>query len=209
LVEVDKEAEYTNSPQDAWLQHEGDLTNTLIFLLAGYARYNRPFVWVRSGKQILEPWQVKEATDGNTDAPMRLWSTSIWAEQAKSHDLAQMVASSSPNLIHAWDILYELIQVAYQSKGQIAPVNPFEIDLAFFDTLPLEESVIKSGAMISFMRSLWSRGIIQTDVVCDQDELFDHGMCFIISNCLVWDDLSKLQTKHLHDLDQILSLQRS
>lgn len=118
------------SPSDQEIQL-GDENSTL-FLIAGYGRYNCPYVWVRSHHERL----IKLTGDStrDKDSPLRLKTTSQWKD----------------NDFYIWDIIAELIKLCTYPS----PVNPFEVDFDYFTTLSLPEQVLASAAMVNFLQKI-------------------------------------------------------
>ena len=56
-----------------------------MFLIAAYARYSQPYVWVRSNHERIIP--VSDSTQGQSekDYPLNLASTAKWAEEGDWH----------------------------------------------------------------------------------------------------------------------------
>ncbi|CAG8633722.1 4502_t:CDS:2, partial [Cetraspora pellucida] len=104
-----------SSPLDEEL--EKDESNH-VFLIAGYARYKCPYVWLRSNHKRLI--QLQDDQKLETDNPLKLDTIAAW----KTQD------------IKLWDIIAEVITLSLSPP----PENPFEINHAYYDTLPLEES---------------------------------------------------------------------
>ncbi|XP_069771748.1 uncharacterized protein [Narcine bancroftii] len=103
-----------------------------LFLLAGYAKYRRPYVWLRS-----HPRQQLRSTAGlstPSDCPLKLVSTQDPPQGA--------------GLI--WEIIAELVNLCTHPP----PPNPFSLDLRHFECLPLTERFLASGATISFLQKL-------------------------------------------------------
>eukprot|EP01006_Ploeotia_vitrea_P003825 TRINITY_DN113312_c0_g1_i1.p1 TRINITY_DN113312_c0_g1~~TRINITY_DN113312_c0_g1_i1.p1 ORF type:complete len:264 (+),score=14.14 TRINITY_DN113312_c0_g1_i1:23-793(+) len=98
-----------------------------VFLVATYARYGRPIVWIRSqnpkmkfGRQEVENWACDAAftaTDMDEDLPLRLYTIEKWPQK--------------PTDVHIWDIIAELINICVSPP----PTNPFELD---WDEAPLK-----------------------------------------------------------------------
>jgi hypothetical protein len=53
--------------------------------------------------------------------------------------------------VKLWDILAEVVTLSLQPP----PSNPFAINHAYFDGLPLEESIVLVGAMIDFLQKVY------------------------------------------------------
>jgi len=118
------------SPIDKELKRDEAKT---AFLIAGYARYKCPYVWLRSHHSKLVQLPDTEAIDA--DIPLKLDTTAQW----KAQD------------IRLWDIIAEIISLTLVPP----PTNPFEVDMYYFDTLPVEECVTSTGAVIDFLQRVW------------------------------------------------------
>ncbi|CAI8051196.1 hypothetical protein GBAR_LOCUS28040 [Geodia barretti] len=105
-----------------------------MFLIAGYSRYNRPYVWVRTNHERL----VRLASEEEKDYPLMLQTTSQWTEKE----------------VKVWDVLTELVEVC----AAPCPPNPFAVDLDYFQSLPLQERALASAAMISFLQRVIASG---------------------------------------------------
>ncbi|CAG2195160.1 unnamed protein product [Mytilus edulis] len=117
------------SPSDKESNVDSDTT---LFLIAGYARYSCPYVWVRSNHQRLI--RLTNDSTQEKDSPLRLKSTNKW----NSHD------------IHIWDIIAELVKLCTYPS----PLNPFEVDFDYFTTLSLQDRVIATGAMVHCLQNI-------------------------------------------------------
>ncbi|VDI67347.1 Hypothetical predicted protein, partial [Mytilus galloprovincialis] len=117
------------SPSDKESNVDSDTT---LFLIAGYARYSCPYVWVRSNHQRLI--RLTNDSTQEKDSPLRLKSTNKW----NSHD------------IHIWDIIAELVKLCTYPS----PMNPFEVDFDYFTTLSLQDRVIATGAMVHCLQNI-------------------------------------------------------
>jgi hypothetical protein len=51
--------------------------------------------------------------------------------------------------ISLWEIVAEILSMT------INPSNPFEIDFDFIDKVPLEEGVLLTGSLLSFLENIW------------------------------------------------------
>eukprot|EP00158_Paraphelidium_tribonemae_P003649 Partr_v1_DN26279_c2_g1_i2_m48475 putative NA len=129
------------SPCDRELENDKSKT---AFLIAGYVRYERPYVWIRSHHYRLlrkvdgEPISPGLDQPPSLDDPMKLQSVKDWKEKD----------------IRVWDIVDEVLQV---SAG--TPLaNPFAINHDYYNLNSLPVSVIQTGAMISFLKRLLSNG---------------------------------------------------
>ncbi|KAF9348088.1 hypothetical protein BGX26_000466, partial [Mortierella sp. AD094] len=63
--------------------------------------------------------------------------------------------------IRLWDIMAEIITLTLSPS----PVNPFRINHAYFEALPLEECVIATGAMTDFLQRVYMKDTPYTDAV--------------------------------------------
>lgn len=61
--------------------------------------------------------------------------------------------------VRLWDIMAEIITLTLSPS----PINPFRINLAYFDTLPLEECVIATGAMMDFLQRVYMKDTPYTE----------------------------------------------
>ncbi|EPZ31864.1 hypothetical protein O9G_004255 [Rozella allomycis CSF55] len=118
------------SPCDNEMEKSTDQT---AFLIAGYARYKCPLVWLRSNHERILGVRYKS----ELDYPLRLKTTSSW----KTSD------------VHVYDIVEELLSVANNTPVS----NPFAIDHTYFDTLSIEESIVCSSALLNFLNKLFQQ----------------------------------------------------
>jgi hypothetical protein len=51
--------------------------------------------------------------------------------------------------VSLWEIVSEILSMT------INPSNPFELDFYFIDTLPLEEAVLLTSALLVFLENIW------------------------------------------------------
>uniref|UniRef100_K1PTE5 DUF7886 domain-containing protein n=1 Tax=Magallana gigas TaxID=29159 RepID=K1PTE5_MAGGI len=121
------------SPSDSETQ-PGDETSTL-FLIAGYARYSCPYVWIRSNHQRLVKLMGEVETE--KDSPLRLKSTASWKDRN----------------VTLYDIIAELVKL----NTYPAPQNPYELDMEYFSSLPPAERVLETAAMIQTLKK-WKGG---------------------------------------------------
>ncbi|KAI9593332.1 hypothetical protein BDF19DRAFT_166668 [Syncephalis fuscata] len=117
-------------------------TARTVFLIAAYARYKCPYVWLRSNQDRLLETQDSDPTI-SSDAPIRLDSVTNWR-----HRDIQLV-----------DIIAEITQQTLDPP----PENPFAVDHSFFESQPLEESMLLTGAMVDFLQRLCLRKYSYTE----------------------------------------------
>lgn len=119
-----------------------------VFLVGAYAKYNWPYVWLRSnhlsrsggrlgsvfsGPPGGSPGEGGAAND-TRDLPLDLITTQRW-ELGKHR---------------VWDIVEELVNMNVFPN----PANPFAVDHAALRRLPAVERFLTTGAMVSFLRDL-------------------------------------------------------
>lgn len=121
------------SPSDREIMPMDD--ESTLFLLAGYARYSCPYVWVRSNHE-----RLVRTGDGETarDSPLKLKSTALWGSED----------------IRLWDILEELVMMNTEPQ----PANPFAIDLPYFQSLGGLDAILATSAMIHFLQRVLDSG---------------------------------------------------
>ncbi|GAA5805549.1 hypothetical protein EDC94DRAFT_665241 [Helicostylum pulchrum] len=116
------------SPLDTDLRQEKERT---VFLVAGYAKYRCPYVWLRSHQdQLILSQPDQTEVDDN---PLQLAKTTEW----KNKNVA------------LWEIVSEILSMTANRS------NPFELDFLFIDNLPLEEAVLLTGSLLEFLETVW------------------------------------------------------
>ncbi|XP_071950360.1 uncharacterized protein [Antedon mediterranea] len=108
-----------------------------LFLLAGYARYSCPYVWVRNNHERLVTL-AKDNERFSKDSPLKLKSTTAWNDKD----------------VQVWDIVAELVKI----NTLPVPRNPFAVDTNYFDMLDLEERFLSTGAMVNFLQKVLDHG---------------------------------------------------
>lgn len=103
-----------------------------LFLIAGYGRYNCPYVWVRSNHDRL----VKLTGDSSRekDCPLKLKTTLKWKD----------------NDVYVWDVVAEIVKLCTYPS----PRNPFAIDFDYFTMLPVSEQVLGTAAMVNLLQKI-------------------------------------------------------
>eukprot|EP00030_Apusomonadida_sp_AF-17_P001025 a178390_61.p1 GENE.a178390_61~~a178390_61.p1 ORF type:complete len:249 (-),score=63.65 a178390_61:48-761(-) len=108
-----------------------------VFLVAGYARYKCPYVWLRSKTRRLHG-----VSHDASESPLQLRTTDAWGDAGAN--------------VRVWDIVEELISVSLATP----PANPFELDLEFFSQLEPFESYLTTAAALNFLRKTY---LLKTD----------------------------------------------
>ncbi|KAJ3281647.1 hypothetical protein HK104_011353 [Borealophlyctis nickersoniae] len=121
------------------------------FLIAGYARYGQPFVWLRSDQRKLVKQQHEQM---EPDMPLKLVSTNNWASQGS-------------RLI---DIISEILSLVLLP----APFNPFAVNHALFSSLPVEESLVCTAAMLDFLSGIFLLDPVYSDHVLEDIKLLQQ-----------------------------------
>ncbi|XP_028404992.1 uncharacterized protein LOC114527502 isoform X2 [Dendronephthya gigantea] len=137
-----------------------------LFLIAAYARYNYPYVWIRSNHQrIVQLTGKSEAEiEQQKDSPLKLKSTENWRKKGTK----------------LWEIIAEVVHMCMFPS----PLNPFAVDHRYFDSLPLAERIIATGAIANFLQEILADG--------------NHPY-----NARVFDDLHEITRRHFRDLHTI------
>ncbi|ORY03524.1 hypothetical protein K493DRAFT_404960 [Basidiobolus meristosporus CBS 931.73] len=152
------------TPLDHDLQR--DQTRTA-FLIAGYARYKRPYVWLRSNHKELLKLEIDSTSNKDADNPLKLDSIAQW----------------KANEVKVWDVIAEIVTLTQDP----APINPFAINHDFFDSLPVEECVFATGALISVLQKIYLSNVPYADQVMS--------------------DIQQLHQRHFTDFGELVELQ--
>eukprot|EP00003_Mantamonas_plastica_P033280 TRINITY_DN942_c0_g1_i11.p1 TRINITY_DN942_c0_g1~~TRINITY_DN942_c0_g1_i11.p1 ORF type:complete len:145 (+),score=29.39 TRINITY_DN942_c0_g1_i11:165-599(+) len=109
-------------------------TKTVDFLMAGYAKYNVPYVWLRSepSEALLNSGLLEE---DDRDNPLVLATTTTWQYSS----------------VKAADVLVELVSITLDE----VPDNPFQIDFSFFEELSLFERTVCQASLLNFLRRVF------------------------------------------------------
>ncbi|XP_055794629.1 uncharacterized protein si:dkey-19b23.7 isoform X1 [Salvelinus fontinalis] len=105
--------------------------NCTLFLLAGYAKYGRPYAWIRSNHERLV--NIGGTDSMVKDTPMKLKAITDWGSQG----------------IRVWDVVSELVCLCTVPS----PSNPFALDMRYLKSLPLPERFLVSGALLNFLET--------------------------------------------------------
>eukprot|EP00794_Sanderia_malayensis_P011348 gene11348-12531_t len=110
--------------------------STTVFLIAAYARYKSPYVWVRSNHERLIKLSECDHAERDIikDSPLSIKTTNDWATKD----------------VKIWHIVSEIVRLNVIPS----PRNPFAIDHGYFDTLGPEECIISTGAIVHFLQSI-------------------------------------------------------
>ena len=99
------------------------------FLVGAYAKYDRPYAWVRSG-----PLAGVADDAAEQDLPLDLECTKRWEEGAH----------------RAWDVVEELVRM----RVFPAPANAFEVDHVALRNTPRDDRYLITGALVAFLRDV-------------------------------------------------------
>ncbi|XP_076829429.1 uncharacterized protein LOC143475461 isoform X2 [Brachyhypopomus gauderio] len=113
--------------------------NCTLFLLAGYAKYGRPYAWIRSNHERLV--NIGGTDSLVKDTPMKLKSITDW------------VLTSQGTKV--WDIVNELVGLCTMPP----PDNPFCLDMRYLQTLPLPKRFLITGALLNFLEMIVVQGV--------------------------------------------------
>lgn len=110
--------------------------NCTLFLLAGYAKYGRPYAWIRSNHERLV--NIGGTDSMVKDTPMKLKSIADWTSKD----------------VHVWDMVSEMVGLCTMPP----PDNPFALDRSYLQALPLPDRFLVTGALLSCLEDLVVRG---------------------------------------------------
>lgn len=133
------------SPSDREITPHDELSTT--FLIAAYARYNCPYVWVRTNHERLIRLESQQHSNSQKDAdadakakdsPLKLKTTSAWANK----------------VVKVWDVIAEIVEVCCQPS----PANPLAVDHSYFASLEGLDKILESSAMVYFLQRVLDSG---------------------------------------------------
>ncbi|KAM3850509.1 epididymis-specific alpha-mannosidase [Diretmus argenteus] len=108
--------------------------NCTLFLLAGYAKYGRPYAWIRSNHERLV--NIGGTDSMVKDTPMKLKSITDWQTRGNEG-------------VRVWDVVSELVCLCTVPS----PSNPFALDMRYVKRLPLPERFLVTGALLHFLET--------------------------------------------------------
>lgn len=100
-----------------------------VFLLGAYAKYNWPYVWLRSSHH-----NTRLSHENDKDLPLDLMTTQAWKKNGH----------------RVWDIVEELVSMNVLPN----PSNPFAVDHAKLAAQPPDDRYLNLGAMVAFLKDL-------------------------------------------------------
>ncbi|KAI9320143.1 hypothetical protein BX666DRAFT_1376322 [Dichotomocladium elegans] len=175
------------NPRDEVLKEMNDRYTVILF--TGYLRYMCPYIYVRNrnggcgggrerwmgslqqrrfGILTIDGQQFRSYHEEGTnfDAPFELQTTLDWRRKD----------------VELWEMVIEVLSVILKP----CPPNPFQVDLAFIDKLPLEEGLLLTGALLNFLQTVWAHATPSKASLLDA----------------VYEDIKALQTRHLSHMYQ-------
>eukprot|EP00127_Corallochytrium_limacisporum_P003689 Clim_evm21s152 gene=Clim_evmTU21s152 len=115
--------------------------NAITFLVAAYARYQAPYVWVRTNhERLLSKYIHNPAVTVETlrDRPLKLRSTLQWSNRE----------------VPLWEVVSEAIGVAYS----VPPSNPFAIDYKVLEDMEPAYRILATSGLMEFLFKVYTEG---------------------------------------------------
>ncbi|CAJ0937228.1 unnamed protein product [Ranitomeya imitator] len=156
----------------------------LFFLLAAYAKYGRPYVWVRSNHQRFLGTELCDK-----DSPLMLPSYSDWDTKD----------------VGVWHIVWDVVSTCVSPP----PRNPLAVDFTYLKSLPLPERSLSSGALVSFFTAYCCENPGEAQCfLMDPDcshitAVKDYCETSLVSLSLVWEELTELTRLHALTLQDL------
>ncbi|KAF7723832.1 hypothetical protein EC973_001557 [Apophysomyces ossiformis] len=104
-----------------------------------------------------------QANEDDTDNPLMLKTTAKWKREETS----------------LWEIVWEIVAMT------LNVANPFALDTNYISSLPVEESILLSGALTDFLQTVWLQAEPSVPFVND-----------------VYTDIKWLQERHLEMISE-------
>lgn len=94
---------------------------------------------------------MRTQAEKEDDNPLQLKKTTDWKTKSEFYHLPTQALILNYLLLDVslWEIVTEIL---YMTTN---PDNPFALDFNYIDQLPLEESVLLSGSLLTFLESIW------------------------------------------------------
>lgn len=157
--------------------------SSTLFLIAGYARYNCPYVWVSSvytndyytrlrlsvlKSELLLSFRFGRIMNDWLDwvvktRPRKTFPFSSNPLQTGRKQVKWAISNSNHWRSHVsicwaeakvWDVIAELVHICTSPS----PPNPFAVDIEYFEALSVRERVLATAAMINLLRSVLASG---------------------------------------------------
>eukprot|EP00299_Pterocystis_sp_00344_P015300 c7634_g1_i1.p1 GENE.c7634_g1_i1~~c7634_g1_i1.p1 ORF type:complete len:225 (-),score=43.31 c7634_g1_i1:301-975(-) len=119
------------------------------YLLGCYARYQRPYVWLRSNFSAKTKTFGQDV--GNFESPLKLVST----KSKTTSERYRFIDDKQTNMIVSVPRVFEVIIELVRRNSQSYILNPFEIDFALLQTVSPFERVLLSAALIDFLKLIY------------------------------------------------------
>jgi hypothetical protein len=148
------------------------------FLIGAYAKYDRPYVWLREGGGI------RSDGTGADDLPLDLDTLRVNARSGEPAGFSARV----------WDVVEELVGMNVFPT----PPNAFAVDHGAIKRMEAGERFLAAGAMVGFLHDILEAGARRGGSGRDGKA---RGEVFV---ALVEEDIDKLVAAHLAEVPQAL-----